>query len=79
MADATAYSGSSDRPAPRVAILPSITRDENGDVQRQRLHLIVDIIPQGRGYRVELATKVIPHSMILDENVILTSALQPMD
>jgi hypothetical protein len=70
MVDATRDLSAADRLEPRIGISPTITRNADGSVERQRPVVALDVIPEGSSYRIEVLTRIIPKAMVSDATVI---------
>jgi hypothetical protein len=54
-----------------VSIFPNITRDMRGRVERQRLVVVIDVIPNGNDYRLDVVTETISKPMIKRSHPVL--------
>ncbi len=48
----------------QVSVYPSISRDSAGNVKRKRMIVVVDIVPNGKDYHVEVASQSLSAGLI---------------
>jgi hypothetical protein len=54
-----------------IGIIPTITRSAEGRVERQRVVMVIDVVPEGNDYRLDVVTETIPPSLISKKHPIL--------
>jgi hypothetical protein len=53
-----------DERRPRVEVHPTLSRDADGRVKRQRLVVVVDVVPTAEDYKLDVSVDSVPPSMI---------------
>jgi hypothetical protein len=48
----------------QVSVIPEVTRDASGKVERQRLVVVVDVVPVGEDYKLDVSIDAIPSAML---------------